>query len=361
MAMPAATAMPIRAAAIGAREDGAPAARSASRPTCRGAHGTGRALPRGVRAPRGRRASSLPERRVGIGARRRRAPPARGRPRDRGRPPTIRAPAASPADLVGDRGLEQRLRRDGAVAQRRRPVARRRRCGGRRRARSGRRARRRARAARRPAFRPRPAAARPRRTRARRPAPPAGSATSSRPPSRRATRTPRRLPPTSTRSPTGDAGMPVASRYASATKYARGGGSSIGQSRRTPRTATSAPPTRAASTSDPAVQDPSAIARVSAMPDARDDARAAPVGLVPGGVAGECAHGRDDAETQLPRGPAREERHEHADPGTQRPPASGAHPTQHIGRPHRGVLASRPRTAGSGPCRPTPARRRRTA
>ena len=59
--------------------------------------------------------------------------------------------------------------------------------------------------------------------------------------------------------------MPVASRYASATKYARGGGSSKAVATYA-AAATSPPPTRAASTSEPAVQDPSAIARVSAIP-----------------------------------------------------------------------------------------------
>ena len=355
MAMPAATAMPIRAAAIGAREDGAPAARRDSRATCLGAHGTdlrlrGGGLADGPVEP-ARRRVGVRARHVGHGGR------ATGLEIADGRGPSGRRLRA--LQLVGHRGLEQRLRRHGAVAQRRlrshgaAAVAHRdvRGVDGQHGVVLALRGVRRSHRVQQP---------RDRVVRA-----PDGKLLR---PGRPGHRPRHRDEPRERRAACGPQHAVTDRRWRHARRQQVRERHEVRARRRQlegRRDVRRRGHQHAADEGREHVgarrPGPEGDRQGQRDPDARDDTRAAPVGLVPGGVAGERAHGRDDAETQLPRGPAGEERHEHADPGTQRPPASGAHPTQHIGRPHRGVLPSRPRTTGSGPCRPTPARRRRTA
>ncbi len=121
IATPAASAMPMRAAATGAREDRPPAARSASQPMRLRAHGSVVALARAVRGGLAHGSREPAERAVAIERRRRPALwRAAGAEVADGRGPSRRRPSS--LDLVGDGCLEERLGGDRAVAQRATPA-----------------------------------------------------------------------------------------------------------------------------------------------------------------------------------------------------------------------------------------------
>ena len=299
MAMPAATAMPIRAAAIGAREDGAPAARRDSRATCLGAHGTDLASPVAVsRTARSSRPAARRGRARHVGHSRR----ATGFEIADGRCPS--GCRLRPLQIVGHRGLEQRLRRHGAVAQWRlrshcaAAVAHRdvRGVDGQHGVVLALRGVRRSHRVQQPCDRvvraPDGQLLRPGRPRHR-------ARHRDEPRERRAARRPQHA--VTDRRLRHARRQQVRERHEVRARWRQLEGRRDvrrhGHQRATDEGCEHVGPRRPGAERDRQGQ---------RDPDARHDARPTPVGLVPGGVAGERAHGRDDAETQLPRGPAGE-------------------------------------------------------